>query len=72
MLTARSELREEIRFAAYGTAELGMTNPPLGAMAVRSASALHAASSRHEVFRKAWDALRSSAPEGKWVAVVDL
>ena len=72
VLISRAELCDDIRFAAYGEAKPGMINPPLGAMTVRSASALHAASSRHEVFRKAWEALRSCAPEGKWVAVVDL
>ncbi len=72
LLSSRADLREDIRFAAYGETQPGMKNPPLGAMAVRSAEALCAASTRHEVFRKAWDALRSCAPDMKWVAIVDL
>jgi hypothetical protein len=72
LLSARAELREDIRFAAYGDAQIGMKNPPLGAMVVRSAEVLSLASTRHEVFRKAWDALRSCEPDRKWVAVVDL
>jgi predicted NUDIX family NTP pyrophosphohydrolase len=72
LLKARAELRDEIGFAAYGTPEPGMRNPPLGAMVVKSAEALNAASSRHEVFRRAWDALQSCAPDKNWVAVVDL
>ena len=36
LLEARGELRNEIGFAAYGAAELGMSNPPLGAMVVKS------------------------------------
>jgi hypothetical protein len=32
LLKARAELRDEIGFAAYGAAEPGMNNPPLGAM----------------------------------------
>jgi len=72
VLEARGELRNEIGFAAYGAAEPGMSNPPLGAMVVKSPTALKAAASRHEVFRKAWDALQSCAPDKNWVAVVDL
>ncbi len=72
LLSARAELRDDIRFAAYGDAEVGMKNPPLGAMVVSSAEVLSLASTRHEVFRKAWEALRSCEPDRKWVAVVDL
>ena len=35
VLRVRNELRDDLRFAAYGPAEPGMSNPPLGAMAVR-------------------------------------
>lgn len=72
VLTARAELRSEIGFAAYGDAKVGMNNPPLGAMAVMSAAALQQASSRHEVFKQAWDALQSCEAGRKWVAVIDL
>jgi hypothetical protein len=36
LLRARGELRNEIGFAAYGSTEPGMSNPPLGAMVVKS------------------------------------
>jgi hypothetical protein len=72
VLKARGELRDEIGFAAYGKVEPGMSNPPIGAMAVKSAKALETASKRHDVFAKAWDALRSCSPDENWVALVDL
>jgi hypothetical protein len=72
VLRARGDLGTEIAFAAYGKAELGMSNPPLGAMVVKSPAALEAAASRHDVFAKAWGALQSCAPDRNWVAVVDL
>lgn len=72
VLRARSELSDQIAFAAYGAVEPGMSNPPLGAMVVKSPAALKAAASRHEVFRKAWNALQACAPDKNWVAVVDL
>ncbi len=72
VLKARAELRDEIAFAAYGKAEPGMSNPPLGAMVVKTPAALETASSRHEVFRKAWTALQSCSPHKYWVAVVDI
>jgi hypothetical protein len=51
LLEARAELRDDIGFATYGVVEPGRNNPPLGAMVVKSAAALNAASSRHKVFR---------------------
>jgi hypothetical protein len=72
VLRARGDLRGEIGFAAYGPAELGMPNPPLGAMSVKSATALKMASSRHEVFAKAWAALKECAPDRNWIALVEL
>ena len=71
LLEARAELRPELGFAVYGDSQPGMKNPPLGAMVVTSADALRAASTRHEVFRKAWEALKLCSPDRKWVAVVD-
>lgn len=72
VLRSRAELRDEIGFAAYGAAQPGMNSPPLGAMVVKSSAALEAASSRHQVFSRAWDALKSCAVDKNWVAVVDL
>ena len=72
ILNARAELRDLIQFAAYGDFKRGMPNPPLGAMTVKSAEALKLASARHPVFKKAWDALQSCAPDRSWVAVVEL
>jgi len=72
LLEARGELRPELGFAVYGDSQPGMKNPPLGAMVVKSAEALRVASTRHEVFRKAWEALKLCSPDRKWVAVVDL
>ncbi len=48
ILKARGELREEIKFGPYGEVQPGMSNPPIGAMIVKSKSVLHAASSRHD------------------------
>jgi hypothetical protein len=72
VLRARAELRDQIGFAAYGAAEPGMGNPPLGAMVVKSPAALKVAASRHDVFSRAWNALSSCAPDENWVAIVDL
>jgi hypothetical protein len=72
VLRVRDELGAQIAFAAYDETELGMSNPPLGAMVVNRPADLAAASSRHEVFRTAWDALKSFAHDKQWVAVVDL
>jgi hypothetical protein len=71
-LKVRDDLGVEISFAAYGKVERAMTNPPLGAMVVLRPEDLAAASLRHEVFRKAWEALKSCARDKHWVAVVDL
>jgi hypothetical protein len=72
VLRVRDELRVDIAFAAYGEAEPGMSNPPLGAMVVKRPEDLAAASLRHEVFREAWNALQSCAQDEHWVAIVDL
>ncbi len=72
VLKARAELSDKISFAAYGAAEPGMGNPPLGAAVFNSRTVLETASSRHEVFKKVWDALQSCDPNKNWVAVVDL
>lgn len=72
VLKARAELGGDLAFAAYGKAEPGMSNPPLGAMVVKSRAALEEAASRHEVFAKAWSALKSCPVHENWVAVVDL
>jgi hypothetical protein len=72
VMQARGELSDAIRFAGYGAAEPGMSYPPLGAAVINSRDALDAASSRHEVFQKMWDALRDCEPNRNWVAVVDL
>jgi hypothetical protein len=72
VLKVRDELGVEIAFAPYGTAQLGMSNPPLGAMVIIRPEDLAAASSHHEVFRKAWGALKPCTRDKQWVAVVDL
>lgn len=72
VLEIRGEFRSQIGFAAYGPAEVGMQNPPIGAMVIRSASALQALSSRHEVYRRAWEALKDKSPDLNWVAVVEI
>ena len=72
VLSSRAELRDQIKFAAYGADKGDDTIPPLGAMVIRSAKALEEASSRHKVFMKAWEALREYSPGGRWVAIVDL
>jgi hypothetical protein len=72
VLDARAELRDDIAFAAYGKAEVGIDNPALGAMVVKNPEALRVASSRHEIFQKAWDALQSCSPNRNWVAIVVL
>ena len=72
VLKARGDLGDQIRFAVYGAAQPGMSNPLLGAMVVKSPAALKTAATRHEVFSKAWNALQSCAPDKNWVAIVDL
>ena len=69
VLSSRAELRDEIKFAAYGPDEGGDTIPPLGAMVIKNAKALGEASSRHKVFMEAWEALRECSPGGRWVAI---
>jgi hypothetical protein len=72
LLASRAELADDLRFAAYGAAFPGMTNPPLGAMVIRSASSLSKASKRHPVFERTWEVLKPCSPEKNWVAVIDL
>jgi hypothetical protein len=72
VIQSRAELAEAIRFAGHGATEPGRSYPPFGAAVIYSRSALEAASSRHPVFEKMWDALQSCDPDEKWVAVVDL
>jgi hypothetical protein len=71
-MQARAELAEAIRLGGYGAAEPGMNYPPIGAAVINSRAALEAASSRHEVFQKMWDALQGCEPDRNWVAVFDL
>jgi hypothetical protein len=71
VIQTRGEFADAIRFAGYGTVEPGMSYPPFGAAVINSRDALEAASSRHEVFQKMWDALRGCEPDRNWVAVVE-
>ena len=72
VLAVRAELRPDLGFAAYGDAETGMSNPPIGAMDVRSKASLKKAADRHPVYRAAWDTLAACSEDTNWVAVVDL
>jgi hypothetical protein len=72
VMQARGEQAEAVRFAGYGATEPGMSYPPFGAAVINSRAALEAASSRHEVFQKMWDALRDCEPDKNWVAVFEL
>jgi hypothetical protein len=72
VLKVRDELNAQIRFVAEGEPKPGMKYPPFGTMLVNRPEELAAASSRHEVFQKAWDALKACAPDKEWVAVIDL
>jgi hypothetical protein len=70
VIQARAELAEAIRFGGYGATQPGMNYPPFGVAVINSRAALEAASSRHEVFQKMWDALQGCEPDKNWVAIV--
>lgn len=71
-MDARGELRSQLRFAPYGPAELGMSNPPLGALEVKSKYALKLAAERHPAFAAAWSVLEACSEHTNWVAMVEV